>query len=81
VSLDNRFTSQRARIAALSRWAEVSNRSAATKSARDGFLAKFEQLVDPEGKLHPVERERRASLARRAHMARLALRSAKARAR
>lgn len=71
----------RARIAALTRWANTPNRSTATLAARDGFLAKFERQVDPDGRLHPVERERRASLARRAHMARLALRSAKARAR
>jgi hypothetical protein len=43
--------------------------------------AKFEREVDPEGKLSPQERAKWAEYARRAHMQRLALKSAKARRR
>ena len=42
-------------------------------------MARFEREVDPEGALPEVERKRRADHARKAHMARLALRSAQAR--
>ena len=55
------------------------NRRARTAPARDAFLAKFEDLVDPDHELHPQERARRAGNARRAHFTRLALRSAQAR--
>jgi hypothetical protein len=50
-----------------------------TKNGRAAFLAKFEQEVDPDRQLAAEERARRASAARRAHFARLALASAKAR--
>ncbi|WP_245612650.1 hypothetical protein [Actinotalea ferrariae] len=42
-------------------------------------MAKFERQVDPEGTLAPDERARRAEHARKAHFARLALKSARAR--
>jgi hypothetical protein len=44
-------------------------------------MARFEKQVDPDGTLDPVERARRADQAMRAHMARLALKSAQARRR
>lgn len=66
------------RIAAHSRWAK-DDPVAGTASARQAFLAKFERDVDPDGALEPAERRRRAEHARQAHMARLALASAKAR--
>ncbi len=50
-----------------------------TAAARAGFLKRFEIEVDPNGVLTPEERSRRADAARRAHMARLAMRSAMAR--
>lgn len=50
-----------------------------TSNARAAFLARFEQEVDPEGKLPPEERQRRAHYARKAHFAKLALQSARAR--
>ena len=50
-----------------------------TQAARTAFLRKFESLVDPDCVLPEVERLRRAEAARRAHMARLALASVKAR--
>jgi hypothetical protein len=51
-----------------------------TRAARAAFLARFERLVDPDGVLPEGERRRRAESARRAHFARLALKSARSRA-
>ena len=45
------------------------------------MLDKFEQQVDPDGKLSPAERAKRAEFARKAHFKRLALKSAQARRR
>ncbi len=50
-----------------------------TAPARRAFLRRFEREVDPEGTLAPTERQRRAEMALKAHMAGLAYRSAKAR--
>lgn len=50
-----------------------------TAKARQTFLSQFERQVDPDGVLPPEERQRRAEAAKRAHMARLALKSAQAR--
>lgn len=69
-----------ARIAANSRWATEPDRRAATRPGTDGLLARFEREVDPNGELTPDERRRRALSARKAHMQRLALRSAQKRA-
>lgn len=69
----------RAKIAAHSRWAMTSNRSAATAPARAAFNSRFEREVDPDGVLPPEERVRRAESARSAFYARLAYRSARAR--
>lgn len=44
-----------------------------TAPARRAFLAKFEQLVDPDNLLPIAERQKRADSARRAHFARMAL--------
>ena len=51
-----------------------------TRSARQAFLSRFEREVDPDGLLPEPERQRRAESARRAHFARLALASARKRA-
>lgn len=51
-----------------------------TQPARAAFMARFEREVDPDGLLDPAERTRRAEHARKAYFARLALRSAKVRA-
>ncbi|MBL7487347.1 hypothetical protein I6A60_00435 [Frankia sp. AgB1.9] len=56
------------------------DRTAATEPARRGLMAKFERQVDPEGKLSPQERARRAESALKAHMARMSAAAAKARA-
>lgn len=70
--------SLQARIAAYTLHSKVDGR-AHTQKARDAFLAKFEAEVDPEGRLAPEERRRRALLARKAHMSKIALKSARAR--
>lgn len=50
-----------------------------TQPARDAFLARFEDEVDPERTLPDAERRRRAIHARKSHMARLSLKAARAR--
>ncbi len=72
--------SQIASIAAHQRWALTSDRIAATAPARLAFADRFTRLVDPENLLDPAERDCRAQHARTAYMRRLALASAKARA-
>ncbi len=69
----------RGRVAALSRWAATSDRTAATSAARAAFLRRFEREVDPHCELEPGERARRAEYSRRAYMTRLAVRSVNAR--
>ena len=51
-----------------------------TKAGREANAARFERQVDPEGKLPPAERKRRATHAERAYMLALAYRSVKVRA-
>lgn len=65
---------QRARIGAYTSWANTVDRTARTRPARDGFLARFERQVDPDGVLPPAERHARAEAARKAHMARMSYR-------
>jgi hypothetical protein len=50
-----------------------------TVPARSAFLRGFEARVDPKGELPKAERQRRARAALKAHMGRLALKSAEAR--
>jgi len=69
----------RARIGAYSLHAKYDSRQLTAK-ARSTFLQRFEDEVDPDRLLSSAERERRAAAARKAHFARLALASAKARA-
>jgi len=71
----------RAQLAAHTRWAAESDRSAATRKAREKFSERFENEVDPERTLAPAERARRAEHARRAYFTRLALLSSIARSR
>ncbi|MPZ23090.1 MAG: hypothetical protein GEU28_06000 [Dehalococcoidia bacterium] len=49
-------------------------------NGRATFMSRFEREVDPDGGLDPGERERRAESARKAYFARLAYKSARARA-
>jgi hypothetical protein len=69
----------RARLAAHSLHAQVTDPAAHTAPARRAFLDRFEREVDPDGLLPAAERQRRAEHARKAYFLRLALASAKAR--
>lgn len=69
------------RIGANVSWSRTEDRTARTAPARSAFLDRFEREVDPDGTLSPAERQRRSESAMRAHMQRLALKSAKARSR
>jgi hypothetical protein len=71
----------RAQIGAHKSWAQTENRSARTLPARLALLDKFERQVDPEGKLLPAERAKRAENARKAFYVQLALKSVQARRR
>lgn len=51
-----------------------------TRAAREGFLARFEREVDPDGVLEPEERLRRATAAKKLHMARLLMKQRRFRA-
>ena len=70
----------RARIAAHTLHARV-DPAEHTAPARKAFLDRFEAEVDPAGVLPEAERRRRAEHAKKAHFARLALKSAQARRR
>ena len=70
---------QRARIAAFTRWSKEDPAATAARG-QAGLLAKFVDQVDPDRVLPEAERQRRAEAARKAHMTRLAFRSAKVRA-
>lgn len=67
------------RIGGLRNYARHGGR-AMTAGARRAFEEKFERAVDPHRELDDGERIRRAEAARRAHMLKLAARSAAARA-
>jgi hypothetical protein len=69
----------RSRAAAHVQWSREADPRARTATARKAFLDRFDREVDPDGVLTPQERARRASHARRAYFARLALASSKAR--
>lgn len=68
----------RARLAAHAMHARYDT-AKVSKPGRDAFLARFEREVDPDGVMPVAERLRRAEHAKRAHMTRLALRSARTR--
>ena len=70
--------SLRARIGAYSLHSKRDPRET-TAAARLAFLKSFERQVDPDGILSAVERRRRAESAKKAHFARMGLKSAKAR--
>lgn len=69
-----------AKVASNTRWAQEGDRVAATQPARAGLERKFEDQVDPERVLDPVERAKRVANAKSAHFTRLARASAKNRA-
>jgi hypothetical protein len=78
VALSPSERSIRARIGALTLHSRYDSKELAAPAHR-GFMARFEREVDPLEELSESERSRRAQSAMRAHMARLALASAKAR--
>jgi hypothetical protein len=78
VSLTPEERTLRARIAALTLHSKVDSRQH-TEPARRTFRQSFLEQVDPAGELPEAERQRRADAAYRAHMTRLALKSARAR--
>jgi hypothetical protein len=71
--------SLRARMAAHHSWARTRDRSARTEPARKAAMDRYEREVDPDGTLEPRERALRAEQAMKAHMTRIALKSAQAR--
>ena len=80
VSLTPAERSLRAQIGAHALHASHDSRKI-TAAARAAFLAKFEDEVDPDGKLPEAERRRRARHARSAYFKALALKSATVRRR
>lgn len=79
MSLTPAQRSTRARLAAHTRWANTADRTAATQAARDGYVARWERDVDPDGVLPADERAKRGRSAMRAHLSRAALRSSQSR--
>ena len=77
-SLSPAERSLRARLAAYAMHAQHDSRHTSAPG-RAAFLARFEADVDPDGRLDPEERRRRAEHARSAYFARLALASVAAR--
>ena len=68
------------RIGGLTAWSR-NDAETMVGPAHRGFQARFERLVDPDGRLDPAERVARADRARRAHMLTLATKSAASRRR
>lgn len=67
-----------AQLAALSRWSKTSDRAAATAPARRALIERYEHDVDPQGRLDPRERRRRAIQARDADLLRHRLQARRA---
>jgi hypothetical protein len=78
VEFDPEEMSRRGKIGAHTLHSQYDSRELTT-AAREAFLRKFETQVDPDETLPAEERKRRATHARKAHFARLALASARAR--
>jgi uncharacterized membrane protein len=71
----------RAQVAANTRWARPGERQRHGDKISEARLRHHEARVDPEGVLEPAERRKLAQNSLRAEMARLALRSSRARKR
>jgi hypothetical protein len=78
--MDEKRQRQNGRIGGLVAWSRHGPETMVGPAHR-GFRRRFEKLVDPEGKLDPIERAVRADRARRAYMLSLAAKSAAARRR
>lgn len=59
-------------MAASVRWSQQDG-TEGTHAARSAFLARFEREVDPDNRLDPVTRAKRAEHAKRAYFQRMAL--------
>lgn len=70
----------RARIGAYALHATHDSRQTTAAARHASQVTRFERLVDPDNELDPEERGRRVEAARKAHMAKLALASSRARA-
>jgi hypothetical protein len=68
--------SARRRIAALRQWVEVEDPAARTANGRKAFLDRFERQADPEGRLSPEERAKKAARLRRIYFIELGAKSA-----
>jgi hypothetical protein len=79
ISLSAEQRSLRARLGAYALHASHDPRET-TKPARAAFLSRFEREVDPDLVLDSAERQRRAEYAKKAYFTKLALKSARARA-
>jgi hypothetical protein len=73
--------SQRARIAAHTRWSKESDRTAATAPGRRAAFEKLLDEVDPDRKLPEAERLKRAKNAQQAQLERVRLAASKSRRR
>lgn len=69
----------RAQLAAYTRWSKTPDTVSALAPARAGYMARWENEVDPDRKLSPGDRARLARSAMKAHMARMSLKSSQAR--
>lgn len=79
LSLSPGQRTERAKIAANTRWAKEIDRLAATKPGRDAAWQKLLHDADPEGLLSDPERLKRAKNLQQAQMARIRLAASKAR--
>jgi hypothetical protein len=76
------FTSPaEARAAVKKSWKFTEDRRARTQPSREAFFANLHKKIDPDNKLPPHERSRRATEAYREHFKSLAAKSIKARKR
>ncbi len=78
--MNREAASARSRIAGNTRAAKYTKAEIReqNKPARRAFFARFEAEVDPHGELEPEERQRRATAAMKAYMARLSFQRIKA---
>lgn len=74
-----KMRSMRGRLSAYDSWARTEDRATRTWPGRKAALDRFDREVDPDGVLTPQERAKRAEWARKAHMQRMAMKSAAAR--
>lgn len=73
---------ERSRIAALASdasWAQTPDWTARTAAAREAQFRKFEDQIDPERRLEPTERRKRALKAQQARMRQLSRKGVEAR--